>query len=91
MIVADVRRPCRCAAIDHAEPLAGVDLVGAELGADLVVEYLGGSTWQAAEARLDQPLQKRFDRQAQGRRTLMHFQRREGVDVHARHLGFDRT
>ena len=71
----------------HVEPLAGVDLVGADDGADLVVEDFRRRAGQGAETGRLQPGEELGDRQSERRRALRHLQRREGVDVH---LGDDR-
>ena len=57
-MVAVVRKPTRVRGLHHLEPLRGVDLVGAELGADLVVEDLGRGAGQRAEAGLLQAAQE---------------------------------
>ena len=68
--------------LHHLEPLRGVDLVGAELGADLVVEDLGGGAGQRAEAGLLEAAQEGLERHAERRRALPDLERREGVHVH---------
>ena len=69
------------------EPLVGVDLVGAELGADLVVEDLGRGAGQGLQADVDEPPQVDRQRLAQAAGALGDLERGEAVDVD---LGRDR-
>ena len=89
MMVEVVRRPSLCAARCTSSHCAGVDLVGADDGAHLVVEDLGRRARQGAEAGLLQLRQEGGERRLQGRGALRHLERREGVDVHAGHRRLD--
>ncbi len=71
------------------EPLPGLDLVGADHGADLVVEDLGRGAGQGAEPGLLQLAQKVRDRAAEGLGALPDLERREGVDMNAGHRLLD--
>ena len=71
----------------HVEPLPGVDLVGADDGAYVIVEDFGRRSGQGAETGRLQLREELVDRQSERGRTLRHLQSREGVDVH---LGDDR-
>ena len=65
----------------HLEPLLGVDLVGAEDGAHLVVEDLGGGARHAAEPGLFQLTQVVGERPLHRRGALPDLERRERVHV----------
>jgi len=71
----------------HGQPLAGVDFVGTDDGAHVIVEDFGRRSRQGAETGRLQLREERVDRQSERGRTLRHLQSREGVDVH---LGDDR-
>src|SRR5439155_16764395 len=58
-------------------------------GADLVVKDLRGSARQRAETGRLELRQELRDRLAKRRRALGHFERREGMDVHAWHRRLD--
>ena len=64
MMVAVLLRPTRVRGLHHLEPLRGGDLVGAQDGAHLVVEDLGGRAGQAAEAGALQAREVVVERQA---------------------------
>src|SRR6478752_8297554 len=66
----------------HVEPLRGVDLVGADDGAYVVVKDFRRRSGQGAETGRLQLRKEIVDRQAERGRTLRHFQSREGVDVY---------
>ena len=92
MAVHDRRRGLEADAVrrlDDVEPLLRVDLVGADDGADFVVKDFCGGAGQGAESGFLQPLQQGGDRNAERFRALVDFQRREGMDVHARHRVLD--
>ena len=71
--------------LDHREPLRGRELVRAEHGAHLVVEDFGRGARQAAEPRAAQPVEIVADGKPETGRAVMHFQRRERMDVDAGH------
>jgi hypothetical protein len=77
--------------LHDVEPFLGVQLVVAQRIADFVVEDFRRRAGQGAKAGFLQPRQIFGDRQAQRRRALLNFQRREGVDMHARHGLFHRA
>src|SRR5262245_1685672 len=68
----------------HLEPSPGIDLVRAEYGAHLIVEDFRRRPGERAEPRRLQGAQKSREGNAKRRSALMHFERREGVDVKAR-------
>src|SRR5207237_1679863 len=63
------------------EPLPGFDLVGADHGADLVVEDLGCGAGQRTEPRRLQLAQEVGERAAESLGALPDLERREGVNV----------
>ena len=65
----------------HLEPLLGIDLVGAEDGAYLVVEDLGGGAGHAAEPGLLQLAQVVGQSPLHRRRALPDLERRKRVHV----------
>ena len=67
------------------EPLVGGDLVGAQHGAHVVVEDLGGGAGQRCEARVLQPTQVGGQVFAQPLGTLGDLERGEPVHVHVGH------
>src|SRR5580704_17958432 len=71
------------------EPLRRVDLVRADHGAHLVVQDLGRSARQGAEAYGFELGQKRPDRHAKRRRALRDLEWRERMNVHIRNRRFD--
>ena len=73
------------------EPLAGLDLVGADHRADLIVEDLGRSAGQRAQSSRLQLAQEIGERAAESLGALPDLERREGVDVDVGHRLFDRT
>ena len=70
------------------EPLPGVDLVGADDGAHLIVEYFGGGAGQAAQPGGLQIGEELRQRDAQRRGAVPHFERRKGMDMHVRRRRF---
>ncbi len=90
-MVAVVRRPTLVRSFDDREPLRGVQLVGAQDGANVVVENFGGGARQRAETGVAQPLQITRQRLADAVRAVPNLERREGVDMHARHGIFHRA
>ena len=77
--------------LHHLQPLAGVDLVRTDDGADLIVENFRRSARQRAEARRLEPLQIGGQVQVQGGGALPNLQGRKGVDVHVRHRRLHRA
>ena len=73
------------------EPLAGLDLVGADHRADLVVEDLGRSAGQRAQSGRLQLAQEIGERAAESLGALPDLERREGVDVDVGHRFLDRA
>ncbi len=78
-----VRRP------HHIGPLPGVDLVGTDDLAYLVVQNLRRCARKSAEPGLFEIQQKLVHGDTQGVRALPYFERGEGVYVHLRHLILD--
>ena len=85
-----LRRPTAWAVRCASSHSLGVDLVGAQHGADLVVEDLCGGAGQRAEAGVLEPGQVRRQRLAQPLGALGHLESREAVDVDAGHGGLHR-
>ena len=75
---------------DHVDPLIGAELVRAERGSHLVVEDFRGGSGKRTQARGLEPFEEGRHGDTQGLRSLMHFQGREGVNVHAREGGLHR-
>ncbi len=73
------------------QPFGGLDLVGADDRADLVVEDLGGGAGQGAEPGVAQFAQEIGEAAAERLGALPHFEGREGMDMHARHRLLDRA
>ncbi len=73
------------------QPFVGVELVRADDGAHLVVEDLRRGAGQRAEPGFLEPHEEFRDRDAERRRAVPHFQRREGVHVHRRHRPLHRA
>src|SRR5277367_2812102 len=71
------------------EPLGRVHLVGADDGAHLIVQDLGGGARQGAQAGGLELRQKRPDWYSERRRALRDLQWRKGVNVHIRDRGLD--
>src|SRR6266566_8982720 len=71
------------------EPLAGLDLVGADYRPDLVVEDLGRGAGQRAEPGRLQLTQEVGERTAEGLGSLPDLERREGVNVDIGYRLFD--
>ena len=67
------------------EPLVGVQLVGADDRADLVVQDLGGGPREGAESGVPEPEQVVAKRHVERRRALPDLERRKGVDVDLGH------
>src|SRR6266851_1210429 len=82
--------PDRVCGFHDFEPLGGLDLVGADHRADLVVEDLGCGAGERAEPRRLQLAQEVGDSAPEGLRTLPDLERRERVDVDARNGFLDR-
>ena len=74
----------------HVEPASGVDLVGAEHGAHLIIEDFRRRARKRAQPRGLQRAQKRLEREPKGRGALMHFEGGEGVHVDAGRGAFHR-
>jgi len=65
------------------------NFVGADDGANLVVQDLIGGAGQGAQSRIPEPGEKGPDRQAERRRALRDLQWRKGVEVHVRDRRLD--
>ena len=74
--------------LHHLEPLRGIDLVGAQDGAHLVVEDFRGRAGQAGKTGILQPREVVAQRQAQRVGAVPDLERREGVHVHVGRGGF---
>ena len=81
-MVAVLLQAHRVRRLHHLEPFGGVDLVGAQDGAHLVVQDLGRRARQAGEPRIAQAREVVVERQAQRVGAGADLQRREGVHVH---------
>ena len=68
----------------HRQPLGRTDLVRTDHGADLIIENLGCGARKRSESRLLEHEQEIPEVDAERRRPLRDFERREGVDVDAR-------
>ena len=73
------------------KPLPGIDLVGAEDGANLVVENFRRCSRQGSETGVFEAGKKLQRRQVKCCRALPHFKRRKRVNVHIRHGRLDRA
>jgi hypothetical protein len=69
---------------DHVEPFLRRQLVGADLGADVVREDFGRRAGQRAEAGFLEADQEIANAELQGLRARRYLERREGVDMHVR-------
>src|SRR5271166_6045557 len=82
----DAKTMCR---LDHLKPLRGIDLIGANDGADLIVQDLGSGTRQRSETRFLQAREKCAYGDSKCRCALPDFQRRERMNMHPRTDFFD--
>ena len=83
-------QPLVVGGLDGRHPFRGVDLVGADDGANFVVQNFRRRARQRAKAGLFQTGQQRIEADAKGGRALGDFQRGKGMDVHARNRLSDR-